>query len=70
VNSFKDLTDPSKIDRSPKRLALVKANGTDTLQTILKKAGIPQKSWPQFAILNGRDLAAVPPAGTLVKTLK
>jgi predicted Zn-dependent protease len=70
VNSFKDLTDPSKIDRSPKRLALVKANGTDTLQTILKKAGIPQKSWPPFAILNGRDLSAVPPAGTLVKTLK
>jgi predicted Zn-dependent protease len=70
VASFKDLTDASKINRSPKRLALVKANGTDTLQAIFKKAGIPEKSWPQFAIMNGRELAAAPPAGTLVKTVK
>lgn len=70
VASFKDLTEASKINRSPKRLALVKANGTDTLQAVFKKAGMPEKSWPQFAIMNGRELGAAPPAGTLVKTAK
>ena len=51
-------------------LTLVKANGTETLQAIFKKAGMPEKSWPSFAIMNGRELAAVPPAGTLVKAVK
>jgi len=70
VASFRDLADRSKIDRSPSRLALVKADGTDTLQAIFKKAGLPEKSWPQFAIMNGFELGAVPRAGTLVKTVK
>lgn len=70
VASFRDLNDPSKIGRLPQRLALVKANGTDTLQAILKKAGMAEKSWPQFGILNGLGLAAVPPAGKLIKAVK
>jgi predicted Zn-dependent protease len=70
VASFKDLTDASKIDRSPKRLALVKANGSDTLQAILKKAGTAEKSWPQFAVMNGLELTAVPAAGRLIKTVR
>jgi predicted Zn-dependent protease len=69
VASFRDLTDASKINRSPKRLTLVKANGTDTLQAIFKKTGVPEKSWPQLAVLNGLELTAVPPAGKLVKTI-
>jgi len=70
VASFRDLTDASKINRSPRRLTLVKANGLDTLQTILKKTGAAEKSWPQLAIMNGLELTAVPAAGRLVKTVK
>jgi predicted Zn-dependent protease len=70
VSSFKELTDASKINRSPVRLALVKANGSETLQAILKRAGVPEKSWPQFAIMNGLELTAVPAAGQLIKAVK
>jgi len=70
VASFRDLSDPAKINRSPRRLALVRANGTDTLQAILKKAGLPEKLASQFAVMNGLDLAAVPAAGRLIKTVR
>jgi len=70
VGSFRELTNPAFINRAPKRLALTKANGTDTLQAIFKKAGLPEKSWPQFAVINGLDAAAVPPAGKLIKIVK
>ena len=70
VNSFRNLTDASKINRSPKRLVLVKANGRDTLQTILKGSGLPDKAWAPFAVMNGLELTAVPAAGKLIKTAK
>jgi predicted Zn-dependent protease len=70
VASFKDLTDASKTGRVPRRLVLIKANGTDALRTILKRAGVPEASWPRFAILNGLDLTDVPAAGRLVKAVR
>jgi len=70
VASFRELTEASKIDRAPRRLALVKSNGTDSLQAVFRKAGLPEKMWPQLAILNGLELTAVPAAGRLVKTVK
>jgi predicted Zn-dependent protease len=70
VGSFRELTNQSYINRTPKRLALTKANGTDTLQAIFKKAGLPEKSWSQFAIMNGLEATAVPPAGKLIKIVK
>jgi predicted Zn-dependent protease len=70
VGSFRGLTDASKIDRAPKRLVLVKANGRDTLQTIFRQAGMPEKSWPQFAVWNAMEVTAVPAAGRLVKVVK
>lgn len=70
VGSFRELTDAAKIDRAPKRLALVKATGRDSLQTIFKRAGMPEGSWPQFAVWNGLEASAVPPAGRLVKIFR
>jgi len=70
VSSFRDLTDASKINRSPRRLALVKANGRDTLQSIFKQAGMADKSWPQFAVWNALEVTAVPAAGRLIKVVK
>jgi predicted Zn-dependent protease len=72
VASFRDLADASKINRSPQRLTLVKANGTDTLQTIFTKAGMvdKDKSLSRFAIINGLELTALPPAGKLIKVVK
>jgi predicted Zn-dependent protease len=70
VGSFRDLTDASKINRAPKRLALVLANGTETLQAVLKRSRVPESAWPTFAVMNGLELAAVPSAGTLIKAIK
>jgi len=70
VGSFRNLTDASKINREPRRLALVKANGSDTLQTILKRSGLPDKTMPQFAVMNGLEPTAVPAAGRLIKTVR
>jgi predicted Zn-dependent protease len=67
VASFRDLTNQAAINRAPKRLALVKASGSETLQGIFKKAGMPDAAAAQFAIMNGLDLKAVPAAGKLVK---
>ncbi len=70
VGSFRDLTDASKINRAPKRLVLVKADGAETLQAILRRSGVPERSWPTFAVMNGRELTAVPAAGALIKAIK
>ena len=70
VGSFRELADASKIDRAPKRLTLVKANGSDTLQAVFKKTGLPERSWATFAVMNGLELAAVPAPGRLIKTVK
>jgi len=70
VGSFREMTNASLLSRAPKRLALVKANGSDSLRAILKQAGLAEASWPTFAIMNGLDLQAVPPAGRLVKVAK
>jgi predicted Zn-dependent protease len=70
VASFRNLTEAAKIDRKPKRLTLVKANGTDTLQAILKRSGVSEKDGPVFAVINGLELTAVPAAGKLIKTAR
>lgn len=70
VHSFQALTNPAFINRAPKRLGLVKANGSETLQGIFKRAGMSDADMAKFAIMNGLDLKAVPPAGKLVKVVK
>jgi predicted Zn-dependent protease len=70
VGSFREMTNTSLINRTPKRLALVTANGSDSLEGIFKKAGLTESAWPHFAIMNGLDLKAVPPARKLVKVVK
>jgi len=69
VNSFRQLNDPRFINRAPKRLGLVTANGTDTLEGIFKKRGMPEDAGPSFAIMNGMELKAVPKEGQLIKVL-
>jgi len=70
VASFRDLIDASMINRSPKRLAVVKAGGKESLQAVLKKGGVPDQSLSRFAVMNGLDLTAVPASGRLIKALK
>jgi predicted Zn-dependent protease len=70
VGSFRDLTNPAYLNRQPKRLALVRADGVTALQEIFRKQGLAQSLWPQFAIMNGLEPAAVPVKGRLIKILR
>ena len=68
--SFRQLTDKTKLNRAPKRVDLVQANGSRTLQEIFKRAGMPEKSWPTFAVMNGFEVKSVPPRGRWIKIVR
>ncbi len=70
VASFRELTEAAYIHRAPKRVRLVSANGSRTLEAYFRAAGMDEKSWPQFAIMNGLGLEAVPPKGRLIKVVR
>ena len=70
VGSFQELRDARYINRKPKRIRLVKANGRDTLQTIFQKAGVAKDLWPTFAIMNGGELGSTPKNGQTVKIVQ
>lgn len=70
VASFRELTERAYIDRAPKRVRLVPADGSRTLEAYFQAAGMNRMSWPQFAIVNGLGLEAVPPQGRLIKLVR
>jgi predicted Zn-dependent protease len=70
VGSFRNLTDSAYLNRTAKRLALVRADGGTAIQEIFRKEGMAQNLWPQFAIMNGMEAAAVPAKGKLLKVLR
>ncbi len=70
IGSFRELTNPAYLNRRPQRLALVRADGAASLQEIFRREGMDQKLWPQFAIMNGLEPAAIPAKGKLIKILR
>ncbi|MDH4196282.1 MAG: M48 family metalloprotease [Candidatus Aminicenantes bacterium] len=70
VASFRELTERAYIDRAPKRMRLVAADGSRTLEAYFQAAGMDKKSWPQFAIMNSLKLDAVPSRGRLIKVVR
>jgi predicted Zn-dependent protease len=69
VRSFRDLSDPRYLNRQPVRLRLVKPNGLQNLQAIFQANNIKKDLWPKLAVLNGLELAEVPPPNRLVKII-
>ena len=70
TSSFRELTDSSYLNRKPRRVALVKADGKQSLQSILKQNGLNEDEWPRLAIMNGLKLDERPPAGRTIKIVK
>lgn len=70
VGSFKELKDKERLNRQPKRLKLIRANGKDNLREIFQKAGMKEDSWPAMAILNAMELDQIPKENELVKITK
>ncbi len=70
VHSFKELTNRTYINRKPKRIRLIRANGRDSLGQIFKKAGMPEEQWSKFAIMNTLELDEKPVAGKQIKIVR
>jgi len=70
VGSFQQLTDTRYLNRKPQRIQLIKANGRQSLQAILQKAGMAKDLWPKFAIMNGMELGSTPESGYSIKIAK
>ena len=70
VGSFRELTDRTYLNRQPKRIKLVKANGQQTLQSMFQRAGMNKDLWKKFTIMNGLQLNQRPESGRLIKIIR
>lgn len=69
MQSFRTLTDASKLNRKPDRIRLRQASGANTLEALLRSYNIPANRLQEFAILNGFQLTDRIAAGTLIKVM-
>lgn len=70
VHSFKELVDRTYINRQPKRIRLIQANGRDSLRQTFQKAGMAEDLWPKFSIMNGLGLDKTPITGQQIKIVR
>lgn len=70
VGSFQRLTNRTHLNRQPVRIKLVKADGRQTLQEILQRAGMEKDLWPKFAVFNNLKLDQTPSKNKLIKIVK
>ncbi len=68
--SFSNLSDPKYLEVFPQRIKLVKSSGRNTLETIFNGAGMDQKVWKKFAVINGMNLGQIPEKGRLIKVIR
>lgn len=70
VDSFQELRDPARLNRQPRRIRVVPADGTRSLRAIFEGARMDKELWPRFAVMNGLAADAVPPRGRPVKIVR
>ena len=69
MESFKTLTDPSKLNKKPARVRIKSVGTSGTLDQALRAYGITGNKLEQHALLNGMMLADRVNAGTLIKII-
>ncbi|MBE0712040.1 MAG: M48 family metalloprotease [Candidatus Aminicenantes bacterium] len=69
MGQFRNLTDPTKINVQPERLAVRTTSSQGPLRQALQGFGVPQDKWEAAAILNGMKLDDHVPARTLLKVV-
>jgi predicted Zn-dependent protease len=67
MGNFDKLTDPSKLNRQPKKIRVKKVPYTGTLANAFKSLGVQQEKMNDLAFLNNRELTDQVPAGTWIK---
>jgi predicted Zn-dependent protease len=70
MNSFKQLTDASKINMKPERISLKTINRTTTLQQALSSYSVPSSRYEEMAILNGMKLSDQITGGSIIKIIE
>lgn len=69
MQSFRELTDPAKINKKATRIRIRTVNSATTLANALRSYGMPQDRMEELAILNGMQLSDVVPSGMMIKIL-
>jgi len=67
MESFNKLTDPSKLNRQPKKIRIKKVQRSGTLADTFRSFGIPQEEIVKMAFLNNKELTDRVEAGTMIK---
>jgi predicted Zn-dependent protease len=70
IRSFRQLNDSRYLNRKPKRIRLIRADGRRDLKSIFQNSGIPKELWPRFAVMNGMDISGKPKKGKLIKVIR
>lgn len=69
MQNFKQLTDPSKLNKKPERVRIKTVAGATTLEQALRGFGVDQKRLEEMAVLNGMQLKDKLATGTLIKII-
>lgn len=70
MQSFRQLTDASKLNKKPERVRIKTAGSATTLQAALQQQRVPQNRMEELAILNGMRLTDRLEAGTMYKVIE
>lgn len=69
MKSFKNLSDPKKINVQPDRIRIRSVKSADTVEDALRSMGVSRDELEQIALLNGMELSDPVKTGTLLKVV-
>jgi len=70
MGSFRQLTDPDKINRKPELVRIKTVKQSSTLEQALRSFNVEQKRLEEFAIVNGMKLTDRVAQGSLIKVME
>ena len=70
VRSFRDVRDAAHLNRSPRRLKMLRAPGGRSLQALFEEAGMAKDAWPKAALMNEMQVTDKPSAGQWIKIIR
>jgi predicted Zn-dependent protease len=70
LQSFRELTDPAKLNKKADRVRLKTVSQAATLEQVLRNYNVPANRLEEMAILNGMPLSERVNAGTLIKVIQ
>ena len=69
MESFRQLTDASKLNRQPERIRIKTVGSATTLQQAFRTYNVPDQRMEELSIVNGMRLTDQVPAGTMIKVI-